>query len=142
MLVAVMARMMNSDRTIAQDAPRDSLARELVDAMQTIPQIQHSLYGFAEIGDTNSSQAQALRTGVRQFAEKYLSREALMPRLAGIYARGFSTEELRALIRFYQSPAGAHLAREQPELQKISAEVYRQIRMEHEAEFRALTKRP
>jgi hypothetical protein len=89
----------------SQSTTRDSLSRDLVDAMQSVVHIQQGLYGFTDLLDTTNTKFQVLRTATGQFAEKYLPPELLVPLLADFYSRTFTEQELRGLIRFCRSPA-------------------------------------
>ena len=65
---------------------------------------------------------------VDAFVKKYIGWDALRTDVENIYMQYFSEEEIRALIAFYQSPAGKKFAALSPAIaQELSALVHRQL---------------
>ncbi|HET7841242.1 MAG TPA: DUF2059 domain-containing protein [Terriglobia bacterium] len=66
---------------------------------------------------------------VETFTKKFLARansEALLQQIIPIYAKYMSEEDVKAVIRFYKSPAGQRLLKVMPEMMQESSEVGKQ----------------
>lgn len=112
----------------AEPSHKDALARrlmELTHADDLIRQLEPQAINplLASLKQMNPGREQEIQT----LAESDLlpaitkSTAALMPRLVAIYASHYSEDDLRAIIAFYQTPAGQRLIASLPAITQESA---------------------
>ncbi len=63
------------------------------------------------------------RTIMDQFLKKYMSYESLKPDMIKLYAQTFSTQELKDLNAFYQTPTGQKAIQTMPQLMAQGAQI-------------------
>jgi hypothetical protein len=77
------------------------------------------------------------RGAMEQWAHDIFAGNEAWDAYAELYARSFTATDLRALITFFQTPAGQHLSARQAELATGGAEIGRRLAQEHQAELLA-----
>ena len=69
---------------------------------------------------------------------KYVTYEALEPKLIDIYAESFTEPELRELIAFYKTPVGHKALEKMPELMQKGALMGSELAQQHTDELRTM----
>ena len=102
------------------------------------------------IGATEEAMADAMAAGnpmlgpyrdvIVQWAGKYLTLDAIGPRVAALYANAFTEAELRDLIKFYSTPTGRKAIAVLPQIGKESAAIGVDIAREHVSELQEMIK--
>lgn len=104
------------------------LANALLDAMD----FDHTADRMAAMRLPRPDAAsQAGFQGLQAFAKQFFTPQNLRPPTARAYAELFTDDELRELIKFYQSPAAKKLTELQPVLAQKNQEIVAQIIQEH-----------
>lgn len=80
----------------------------------------------------------AMAKGIKTFIAKYLSWDQIKDQQAAIYANAYTTEELKALNKFYQSPIGQKVVQKMPIIQQQNAMISQKIVMAHRSELMTL----
>ena len=78
---------------------------------------------------------------IMDMMKKELSWESLKPEFEKLYAETYSTEELKGLIKFYESPIGRKFTAKQPEMQQKSMVMVQKMMMKIMPKIQALTKK-
>jgi hypothetical protein len=78
------------------------------------------------------------RTAMQQFANKYVTWDAIGAQLTAVYAQVFTESELKELIAFYKSPIGQKLASQQATLAAQSQAISLAVLQAHQADLVAL----
>jgi len=89
-----------------------------------LEQLYRPLLANAERATTDRQKLEEAAKRVREAAAKALPYEDLLAFSAEVYAAHFSVADLRALEKFYKSPAGAKLSGLQPQ---INAELLQKV---------------
>jgi uncharacterized protein len=77
---------------------------------------------------------------IMDLMKKELSWENLKPGFEKLYAETYSAEELKGLIKFYQSPIGKKFTAKQPQMQQKSMVMVQKMMMRIMPKIQALTK--
>lgn len=77
---------------------------------------------------------------IMDLMKKELSWENLKPGFEKLYAETYSAEELKGLIKFYQSPIGRKFTAKQPQMQQKSMVMVQKMMMRIMPKIQALTK--
>lgn len=131
-------------RMHAQAVPVSPERLALVDSLLTAMDFDRSITGNAamQLPKLADSSARAGISAYQAFAKKYLTVEAIRPRVANRYAELFSDDELRDMLRFYQSAVGKKFVGLQPSLAQASQAAIAQIVHEHMTEYLQLMSAP
>lgn len=76
----------------------------------------------------------------RAFAAKYVSWEALKDEIVGLYLKEFDADELEALVRFYETPAGRKSIARMPALMAQTSDLVQNAFARHEGELQEMLK--
>jgi hypothetical protein len=113
------------------DAARIAAAHQVVDAMNVQKVLDASINTMMKVQlEQNPAMAQ-FESVMRQFFARYLSWAALRDSYAQMYADRFTTDELRQLAAFYQSPLGRKVAETTPDLMQAGSDLGREAVQAH-----------
>lgn len=121
----------SSPSVLAQDDGRVKLAHELLEKMGVRQLIDSAYDQMVKMQRDMAAQGAAMSGGgaeaskniepmmkeVSDLIRRELSFDVLAPEMSRIYADAFTIEELRAIIAFFDSPAGKTFAARMPEMQ-------------------------
>ena len=107
-------------------------------AAEALIRSMYSQDSFAQLTDKALSMRLQTTPGMREFEpemraflSKYMSLEAVVPKLAAIYAQEFSESELNDILRFRNTPTGRKLSEKTPALMQAGMVAGQQIAQEH-----------
>jgi len=86
----------------------------------------------------SNPQLQKIAPMIEAFFTKYMGWEAQRGDIAALYAKNYTTEELKELSKFYQSPLGQKTIQIMPQLAAASAKIGQSKMMEHMPEMKAM----
>lgn len=145
MLCAAAAPALAQSKAAAQapDAKREALARRYIKAANIEKTMDAMLASLLPVmAQDQERRHPGLTAEDRKMLEDILretSREFMMPRMIDkfvpIYARTFTTEELEALVAFYEAPLGRSITDKAATLAPASAQVMREVLPEMQEEM-------
>jgi hypothetical protein len=124
----------------AQASSRDQLARSLVEARRTVPQLREVVSLGGSLGLTGPAGSK-LRAAMESFASRYVTTEVVLPAVAAAFADNFDEADLSRLLRFFASDLGTHYASVQTRISHIRGDLALAARASHAAEFEDLERR-
>ncbi len=80
----------------------------------------------------------AIEPAIRAFFTKYMGWEAQRGDIAALYAKNYTTEELKELNKFYQTPLGQKTVQLMPQLAAAAAQIGQSRMMQHMPEMKAM----
>lgn len=80
----------------------------------------------------------AIKPAIESFFTKFMGWEALRGDIAALYAKNYTTEELKELNTFYQSKLGQKTVQIMPQLAAASAQIGQSRMMQHMPEMKAM----
>jgi len=75
---------------------------------------------------------------IEEFFTKYMGWDAQRGDIAALYAKNYTTEELKELNKFYQTPLGQKTVQIMPQLAAASAQIGQSRMMQHMAEMKTM----
>ncbi|HYX23084.1 MAG TPA: DUF2059 domain-containing protein [Thermoanaerobaculia bacterium] len=78
------------------------------------------------------------RDVVQKWVEKYLTWDAVGPRMTDLYEAAFTEPEIRDLIAFYKTPTGQKALAKMPVLMQQGMQIGMEVTQQHKAELEAL----
>jgi hypothetical protein len=78
------------------------------------------------------------REVMRVWAGRYLSWDAIAPKIAALYAQTFTERELQELTAFYRTPTGQKSLKEMVNLYQKSAAIGQEIGQQHQKELQEM----
>ena len=73
-----------------------------------------------------------------QYLEKYLNYESVKQKMADVYLKYFSVNDIKELIKFYQTPVGQKFVKNQSQIMVESAEIGAKQVTAHQAELQQM----
>jgi hypothetical protein len=113
-------------------------AEELLEVTQTEKGIRDSMRAYFDAQVQQNPLMAPYRPTMEAFAQKYLVWSDLKPRLARIYARALTEDQLRAAIAFQRTPAGQALTEHQAEVQRAILEMVQSTLQAHRVELQQM----
>lgn len=113
-------------------------ALKLLETMETDKALQKGIENMVDLKIKQQPLLAPYRETLLKFFSKYTSWDSLKNDMAAIYAENFTTEELKKLIDFYQTPVGKKFARKNPELARRGSILGMQKVQEHMLELREM----
>lgn len=111
--------------TTAAAAPATPATRALADTLLDLMGTRQLMRASIEASLDAQVQAQPMmaqfRPTMMAWVDKYISWDALRPRMVELYTGAYTDDELRALVAFYRTPVGRKTAAISPELAKKGA---------------------
>jgi hypothetical protein len=118
----------------AEDSERQALAERLLEGMQMQETIEKSFEMVKQMipaqmkqmgvpDEASSGKAQDVMQETMDLVMKEMSWDNLKGDYIAIYAETFTAEELKGLVRFYESPIGKKFVEKQPELMQRSMRI-------------------
>lgn len=137
MLSAVLlaACLTGSPALAAQEQDSKAAAARLLESMNMAAILEQSLDASLDVQLQSQPAMQPYRAVLRAFLIKYMSYEALKPRMVDIYASEFTAAELDAAADFYRTPAGRKFQEKMPTLLAKGMEMGQKAVEEHTAEL-------
>ena len=86
----------------------------------------------------SNPQLKAIEPTIHAFFTKYMGWEAQRGDIAALYAKNYSTEELKELNKFYQTPLGQKTVQLMPQLAAASAQIGQSKMMAHMPEMKTM----
>ena len=83
----------------------------------------------------------AIEPAIEDFFTKYMGWDALRGDVAALYAKNYTTEELKELNKFYQSELGQKTVQIMPQLAAASAKIGQSRMMQHMPEMKAMVEK-
>lgn len=80
----------------------------------------------------------AIEPAIKEFFTKYMGWEAQRGDIAALYAKNYTTEELKKLNEFYQTPLGQKTVQLLPQLAAAAAQIGQSRMMQHMPEMKAM----
>lgn len=121
--------LMSSSAVAGKDA--EAAATRLLDAMDMQAVLDASLDASLNAKLSQNPELAPYRDVFLGFFAKYMSYEALKPKLAAVYAEEFSAAELDAAAAFYSTPTGKRFLVKLPILFNKGVEIGQQAVAEH-----------
>jgi uncharacterized protein len=78
------------------------------------------------------------RDVIQKWMEKYLTWDAVGPRMTDLYAEAFTEPEIRDMIAFYKTPTGQKALAKMPVLMQQGMQIGMEITQQHKAELEAM----
>jgi hypothetical protein len=107
----------------ADAASHEAAARQLINTMQMGELMDKTINQMLDVQIQQNPQLAPYRNVMLAFFRKYLSWEAIEPEMIKLYTDTFSEDELKAIVQFYQTPAGQKAIKTLPELMSRGAEI-------------------
>ena len=86
----------------------------------------------------SNPQLKAIEPTIEAFFTKYMGWDAQRGDIAALYAKNYTTEELKELNKFYQTPLGQKTVQIMPQLAAASAQIGQSRMMKHMPEMKAM----
>lgn len=83
-------------------------------------------------------QLKAIEPAIHAFFTKYMGWEAQRGDIAALYAKNFTTQELKELNKFYQTPLGQKTVQLMPQLAAAGAQIGQSKMMQHMPEMKIM----
>lgn len=83
-------------------------------------------------------QLKTIEPMIREFFTKYMGWEAQRGDIAALYAKNYTTEELKELNKFYQTTLGQKTVQLMPQLAAASAQIGQSKMLQHMPEMKAM----
>jgi hypothetical protein len=119
----------------ADDKNQKAAARELLQAMEVESQLQSNINTVLEAMLKVNPQLGQFKGKIHRFYTKYMGWEGMEDEMVKMYAKTFTEQELKDITAFYKSPAGKRLAKQTPEIVRLSTEIGVKKVQENEAEL-------
>lgn len=117
--------LMSATPVSGQSPERDSLARQLALTMNVVAAVQEAATFPAEAATTmDSAIKRRMLEGSRSYVARYFTPDVVLAHVVPVYVKRFEEPELRKLIDFARSPAGARYLSEEAELRLIAVRVW------------------
>jgi hypothetical protein len=110
-------------------------ATELMQVMHADKTLRDAISASIDVQIQNNPAMVPYRSAMQQFANKYVTWDAIGPQLTAVYAQVFTESELKELIMFYKSPIGQKLASQQATLAAQSQAISLAVLQAHQAEL-------
>lgn len=114
--------------THAQDTSQLQLAAKLLEVMEMQQTVEQSFGAVDKIMPPGAAQSEKAQKVLKMMMEE-LSWKNIKDEYAKIYADVFTADEMKDLIKFYESPAGQAFVKKQPELTQRSMILTQQLMM-------------
>ena len=103
----------NNNKTAVQE-DRVSIAKKLVDDLGLKDSYQETIKELTDGLIRRYPNLSSAKDKILNFYNKYIGWDAIKDDVAKIYAKHFTTQELKDLIKFYESPTGKKTLKELP----------------------------
>jgi hypothetical protein len=107
----------------ADAASKQAVVKELINVMQMPELMDRTINQMLDLQIQQNPQLAPYRDVMLKFFRKYLSWEAVEPDMIKLYTDTFTEDELKAIVQFYQTPAGQKAIKTLPELMSRGAEI-------------------
>ncbi|MBU0550863.1 DUF2059 domain-containing protein [Myxococcota bacterium] len=122
-LLCASALLFSFNALAAPDAARLKAAEELLLVMDLEKTFSESIKQQVDLQVRQNPMIAPFREVMLEFFEKYMSWESLKGDMANIYAEAFTVEEIKDLVKFYNTPTGKKASLKLPELASKGAEL-------------------
>lgn len=120
------------------DAERIATAQELLIAMDAEETYVEGIVNTVDLQISQNPALKPLGPVLLEFFRTYASWEMLSGRFAEVYAREFSTDEMKELIQFCHTDLGKKVARVTPKIQGATSKSGFEIGVKHQAELQQM----
>ncbi len=116
------------------------LCYQLFEAMNMEKSLQFTADGMVDtqidtLKQTGLPNAEKLRPALKKFMRKIFTYDNIKKDMAQIYLKHFTTEELKALLKFYQTPEGRKIAEKQSAVTVEASKLGAQLVLDHQDEL-------
>lgn len=118
LVVAISGGMLSADEKSHRAA-----VEELLTVTKTAENMKSSITTMLDLQIKQAPQLAALREPMRKFFEKHLSYEVLKDDMVKMYMDEFTEQEVKDLVKFYQTPLGKKTADKMPILTAKGAQL-------------------
>ena len=94
--------------------------------------IDEQINTFKQMGVPN---VEKLRPAMKKFMKEIFAYDNIKEDMAKLYVENFTTEELKALLKFYQSPVGRKIAENLPKVTVEGSKLGSKLVLEHQDEL-------
>jgi uncharacterized protein len=122
----------------ADEKSHQAAVEELLVITKTPENLKSSITTMLDLQIKQAPPLAPLRKPMEKFFEKYLSYDALKDDLIKMYAAEFTEEEIKDLIKFYQTPLGKKTAEKMPVLTAKGAQLGASRVDAHKAELQQM----
>jgi hypothetical protein len=116
-------------------------ATELMQVMHADKTLHDQISAAFDVQIQNNPAMVPYRGAMQQFADKYLTWDAIGPQLTTAYAEVFTESELKDLIAFYKTPTGQKLSSQQATLSAKGQAIGLAVVQAHQGELADLIRR-
>jgi hypothetical protein len=116
-------------------------ATELMQVMHADKTLHDQISAAFDVQIQNNPAMVPYRGAMQQFADKYLTWDAIGPQLTTAYAEVFTESELKDLIAFYKTPTGQKLSSQQATLSAKGQAIGLSVVQAHQGELADLIRR-
>lgn len=110
---------------------------EIIEMDKTMKETANKMVGM-QLNALPKETLQKIRPVVVQYLEKYLNYESVKQKMADVYLKYFAVNDIKELIKFYQTPVGQKFIKKQSQLMVESAEIGTKQVMAHQAELQQM----
>jgi hypothetical protein len=119
----------------APTAGQVKAATELMQTMHADKTLRDAISAAFDVQIQNNPAMAPYRGAMQQFANKYLTWDAMGPQLIAVYAQMFTESELKDLTAFYRTPIGQKLSSQQATLAAKSQAIGLAVVQAHQGEL-------
>ena len=127
-----------SSKTTISAHEANSAALTLLATMNMKESYEGMIKRITQMQIAAKPELEPLRTTIEAFFTKYMGWEAQRGDIAALYAKNYTTEELKALSKFYQTKLGQKTVQIMPQLAAASAQIGQSRMMKHMPEMKAM----
>ena len=133
-------RFAEGGRLFAQQplSSHDQAVMDLIKVTKVEQQLATSTEAVADAMTNGNPVLMQYRDVIVEWANKYLTWNAMLPEVAKLYKETFTESEIRELLAFYKTPVGQKLLVKIPELTQKSFSIGSSIGQAHSAELRQM----
>ncbi|MBO4511424.1 MAG: DUF2059 domain-containing protein [Victivallales bacterium] len=110
---------------------------EIMEMDKTMKETANKMVG-KQLNALPKETLQKIRPVVVQYLEKYLNYESVKQKMADVYLKYFAVNDIKELIKFYQTPVGQKFIKNQSQLMVESAEIGTKQVTAHQAELQQM----
>ena len=110
---------------------------EIIEMDKTMKDTANKMVGM-QLSALPKETLQKIRPVMQQYLEKYLNYESVKQKMADVYLKYFTVNDIKELIKFYQTPIGQKFVKNQSQIMLESAEIVARQVKAHQAELQQM----
>lgn len=110
---------------------------QIIEMDKTMKETANKMVGM-QLSALPKETLQKIHPVLVQYLEKYLNYEAVKQKMADVYLKYFTVNDIKELIKFYQTPVGQKFVKKQSQIMVESAEIGAKQVKAHQAELQQM----